>query len=116
MTTNDIPEPGIEAGAGREGSAEIPGPHSASHLRHELHTPINHIIGYSESLLEEANEGQLEPFTADLQKIHTAGKTLLGMINALFDSSQLTLALPHRPCGQRAICPVFVMKTPAQRQ
>ena len=24
------------------------------HLRHELHTPLNHIIGYSEMLLEDA--------------------------------------------------------------
>ncbi|MGH8489078.1 MAG: histidine kinase dimerization/phospho-acceptor domain-containing protein [Gammaproteobacteria bacterium] len=85
MTANDMSEPGLEAGAERDGSAEIPGPHSASHLRHELRTPINHIIGYSELLLEEAKDSQLEPFTGDLQKIHTAGKTLLGMLNALFD-------------------------------
>ena len=62
MTTNDMPEPDRAAKAGREGSAAIPGPHSASHLRHELRTPINHIIGYSELLLEEARDSQLEPF------------------------------------------------------
>lgn len=94
MTTHDIPEPGIEAGAGREGSVGISGPHSASHLHHELRTPINHIIGYSELLLEEAKDSALEPFSGDLQKIHTAGKTLLGMINALFDSPKLTVGSP----------------------
>jgi DNA-binding response OmpR family regulator len=45
-------------------------------------------------LLEEAKDSQLEPFTGDLQKIHTAGKTLLGMINALFDSPTLTAGSP----------------------
>ncbi len=56
-------------------------PHSAT-LRHELRTPLNHIIGYSEMLLDEAKERQLEPFVADLQKIHTAGEKLLTLINA----------------------------------
>ena len=30
-----------------------------SHLRHELHTPLNHIIGYSEMLLESVAEGSI---------------------------------------------------------
>jgi CheY-like chemotaxis protein len=94
MTTNDMPEPDRAAKAGRERGTAIPGPDSVSHLRHELRTPINHIIGYSELLLEEAKDSQLEPFTGDLQKIHTAGKTLLGMINALFDSPTLTAGSP----------------------
>ncbi len=94
MTANDTPEPGIDAGAGPEGGAAIPEPQATSHLRHELRTPINHIIGYSELLLEEARDSQLEPFTGDLQKIHTAAKTLLGMLNALFDSPTLTAASP----------------------
>ncbi|MGH8584290.1 MAG: response regulator [Gammaproteobacteria bacterium] len=102
MTTNDMSEPGLEAGAERDGSAEIPGPDSVSHLRHELRTPINHIIGYSELLLEEAKDSRLEPFTGDLRKIHTAGKTLLGMLNARFDSPTPTAASPSpspQPAG-----------------
>ena len=47
---------------------------------------MNHIIGYSEMLLEEADERGLEAFTADLQKIHKAGKQLLGFINEFFDA------------------------------
>ena len=101
MTANDMPEPGVEAGAGPEGSAAIPGPYSVSYLRHELRTPLNHIIGYSELLLEEARDSQLEPFTGDLQKIHTAAKTLLGMLNALLDSPTLTAASPS-PAPQPA--------------
>ncbi|MGH8471848.1 MAG: sensor histidine kinase, partial [Gammaproteobacteria bacterium] len=90
MTASDLPEPSSEAGAEREESAAIPGPQSASHLRHELRTPINHIIGYSELLLEEAEDSALKPFSRDLQKIHTAGKTLLEMINTLFDARKVT--------------------------
>ncbi len=90
MTASDLPERSSEAGAEREESAAIPGPQSASHLRHELRTPINHIIGYSELLLEEAEDSALKPYSCDLQKIHTAGKTLLEMINTLFDAGKVT--------------------------
>ncbi len=56
-----------------------------AHLRHTLRTPLNHIIGYSELLLEEAKERGLEDMMADLRNIHTAGKELLALINDLFD-------------------------------
>jgi len=58
---------------------------SLANIRHKLRTPLNHIIGYSEMLLEEAGEQQLERFAADLNKIHSAGKQLLHMINDLLD-------------------------------
>ena len=74
-----MPEHGIDAEAGPEGGAAMPDPYSVSPLRHELRTPINHIIGYSELPLAEAEDRQLKPFTSDLKKIHTADKTLLGM-------------------------------------
>ena len=60
---------------------------SLANVRHTLRTPLNHIIGYSEMLLEEADERGLEAFTADLQKIHKAGKQLLGFISDFFDAS-----------------------------
>jgi DNA-binding response OmpR family regulator len=60
-------------------------PLSLANVRHTLRTPLNHIIGYSEMLLEEAGDRGLEAFTADLQKIHKAGKELLGFINDFFD-------------------------------
>jgi DNA-binding response OmpR family regulator len=100
MTTNDMPEPD-RAAAGREGGTAIPRSDSVSHLRHELRTSINHIIGYSELLLEEARDSQLEPLTGDLQKIHTAAKTLFGMLNVLFDPPTLTAASPS-PAPQPA--------------
>jgi DNA-binding response OmpR family regulator len=60
-------------------------PSSLAHMRHTLRTPLNHIIGYSEMLQEEAEERDLQDFVADLQKIQMAGKQLLSMINDLLD-------------------------------
>ncbi len=55
-----------------------------SGLIHDLRTPINQIIGYSEMLMEQAQEQGQDDFVADLQKTHTAGKQLLALINDNF--------------------------------
>jgi serine phosphatase RsbU (regulator of sigma subunit) len=59
---------------------------SFADIRHKLRTPLNHIIGYSEMLLEEAGNRDLADFAADLNKIHMAGKQLLQLINDLHSS------------------------------
>ena len=51
-------------------------------------TPLNAIIGYSEMLQEEAEDGGQEG-VPDLQKIHGAGKHLLGLINDILDLSKI---------------------------
>lgn len=46
------------------------------HLKHELRTPVNHIIGYSELLVETADDVG-DCTIADLAKgIHASGQTL----------------------------------------
>src|SRR5262245_64391654 len=70
---------------------------SLTNIRHTLRTPLNHIIGYSEMLLEEAGDRGLEAFTADLQKIHKAGKQLLGFINEFFETSTIRDQTSFRP-------------------
>lgn len=66
---------------------------STPSLKHELRTPLNHIIGYCEMLIEEAEDaavpasGDLVAMVPDLQRIHGAGRRLLGVINDLFDRS-----------------------------
>ena len=61
-----------------------------ANMSHELRTPLNAIIGYSEMLQEEAAErAQAALFVPDLQKIHTAGKHLLALINDVLDLSKI---------------------------
>jgi DNA-binding response OmpR family regulator len=54
-----------------------------AHIRHELKTPVNAVIGYSELLMEDAEDRGQDGFIPDLHRIHTAGKTLLTLINEL---------------------------------
>ena len=58
-------------------------------MSHELRTPLNAIIGYSEMLQEEAAEVDQKGFIPDLEKIHGAGKHLLGLINDILDLSKI---------------------------
>jgi PAS domain S-box-containing protein len=60
-----------------------------ANMSHELRTPLNAIIGYGEMLQEEAEDVGNEAFAADLQKIHGAGKHLLGLINDILDLSKI---------------------------
>ena len=57
-------------------------------LKHDLRTPLNHIIGYCEMALEDAQDRGHEVFVADLQKIHAAGRRLLTVIDDLFDATR----------------------------
>ena len=61
-----------------------------ANMSHELRTPLNAIIGYSEMLAEEAEDlDDSEAFIADLNKICTAGRHLLDLINNLLDLSKI---------------------------
>ncbi|MCX7067434.1 MAG: ATP-binding protein [Methylococcales bacterium] len=60
-----------------------------ANMSHELRTPMNAIIGYSEMLLEEAEDDGLTDFIPDLSKIRIAGKHLLDIINNILDLSKI---------------------------
>ena len=60
-----------------------------ANMSHELRTPMNAIIGYSEILLEDAEEDGNESAADDLGKIHAASKHLLGLINDVLDLSKV---------------------------
>lgn len=60
-----------------------------ANMSHELRTPLNAIIGYSEILAEEAEDSGREADLADLQKIRSAGKHLLALINDVLDLSKI---------------------------
>jgi putative two-component system response regulator len=52
-------------------------------LRHDLLTPMNHVLGFSEMLLEEASGASVAP----LEQIHQDGKQLVALVMGLFDAS-----------------------------
>ena len=60
-----------------------------ANMSHELRTPLNAIIGYSEMLQEQAEDLQTTALIPDLQKIHSAGKHLLTLINDILDLSKI---------------------------
>jgi len=60
-----------------------------ANMSHELRTPLNAIIGYSEMLLEEAEDSGGTALIPDVRKILTAGKHLLELINAVLDLSKI---------------------------
>jgi signal transduction histidine kinase/ActR/RegA family two-component response regulator len=60
-----------------------------ANMSHELRTPLNAVIGYSEILLEDAQAAGREEQTADLSKIHNAGKHLLALVSDVLDLSKL---------------------------
>ena len=71
------------------GAAHPPG----SSLRHDLRTPVNQIIGYSEMLEEDAQEAGQEKMSADLKRIGQAARSLLPLIDRVPDE----LGAPTKP-------------------
>ncbi len=63
--------------------------HFLASMSHELRTPLNAIIGYSEMLQEEAQDLGAGELTKDLQRIHSAGRHLLGIISDILDLSKI---------------------------
>ena len=60
-----------------------------ANMSHELRTPLNAIIGYSEMMMEDAeDEGAAERFE-DLRKVRRSGRHLLGLINDILDISKI---------------------------
>jgi Amt family ammonium transporter len=60
-----------------------------ANMSHELRTPLNAIIGYSEMLIEEADDDGLETYSEDLSKINSSGEHLLTLINDILDLSKI---------------------------
>src|SRR6267142_2519564 len=54
---------------------------SLSEVRHNMRTPINHILGYGEMLMEDAEDQGREEFLPDLRRILEDGKLALAVIN-----------------------------------
>jgi len=63
--------------------------HFLASMSHELRTPLNAILGYSEMLQEDAAAEGHGNFIPDLQKIESAGRHLLTLINDVLDLSKI---------------------------
>jgi signal transduction histidine kinase/CheY-like chemotaxis protein len=60
-----------------------------ANMSHELRTPLNAILSYSQLVQEELEDTGNSEFAPDLQKIHSAGRHLLDLINEILDLSKI---------------------------
>jgi len=80
-----IGHPGSECGGDVDGAAAPVGeltPVTLRIIKHELRTPINHIIGYSEMLIEDLDSRSDAAALSALQIVFDAGKGMLAAVNA----------------------------------
>ena len=78
-----------------------------ANMSHELRTPLNAIIGYSEMLIEEAEDAGDDAYAPDLRKIHGSGRHLLGLINDILDLSKIEAGRMELYIESFAIQPVL---------
>jgi class 3 adenylate cyclase len=57
-------------------------------LRHNLRTPVNHILGYGEMLVEDAEDAGDEALVSSLRSVQDDGRQLLTLINGTLTPSQ----------------------------
>ncbi len=78
-----------------------------ANMSHELRTPMNAIIGYSEMLIEEAEEIDQPGLIPDLRKIRTSARHLLDLINDILDISKIEAGKMTVFCETFEIAPVI---------
>ncbi len=64
------------------------------HINHDLRTPLNHLIGYSELLAEEAADRSLPTALEPLNQIRRIGKQLIARLTEVFADRNVP---PHIP-------------------
>jgi len=61
-------------------------------MNHQLRTPLNAVIGYSEILLEDADASGEESQIPDLKRINSAGRHLLSLVTDVLDVGKIASA------------------------
>jgi K+-sensing histidine kinase KdpD len=59
-----------------------------SKIRHDLRTPVGHVIGYSEMIEEELEDAGKHDSAHDLQAIQNAGQRILALIDDHFSAGK----------------------------
>jgi DNA-binding response OmpR family regulator len=59
-----------------------------ANLRHDLRTPVGHVIGYAEMIEEDLDDDGLKAHSHDLQAIQNAGQRILGLIDDFFNPAK----------------------------
>ena len=78
-------------------------------LLHDLRSPLNVIIGYSEVLAEDAGIAALPNLISDLDKIRSAGKKLLDILNnnfSAYNSATVTASDQSGPLSDLRSAPI----------
>jgi two-component system sensor histidine kinase/response regulator len=81
-------------------------------LLHDLRSPLNHIIGYSEMLTEEVDAQRREGFATDVEKIRAAGHRMLVIIEENFTSAHEAAPVLHET--ESLMPPDIVAQTAAE--
>ena len=58
-------------------------------MSHELRTPLNSIIGFTELMIDDANDPPGKKRARHLEKVHRNSKNLLALINDILDLSKI---------------------------
>ncbi|MGI4791364.1 MAG: response regulator, partial [Janthinobacterium lividum] len=66
-------------------------------LRHDLRTPIGHVLGYGEMVIDELTASGQVDLIADVEKIRAAGQRLLALVNERLDADSLGLTIESTP-------------------
>ena len=77
-----------------------------NHLRHELHTPLNHIIGYSEMLLESAAEGSTAVLEPRLHELHDYAQQLMRLVDEALGRTRKDSEIDLPRLGSEAAAPI----------
>jgi diguanylate cyclase (GGDEF)-like protein len=66
---------------------KTPNDKTPAYLRHEYRTPVNHIVGYSELLIDESKERHLEGYVPGFRRIQQGGRRLLESVQNAFSET-----------------------------
>jgi signal transduction histidine kinase/ligand-binding sensor domain-containing protein len=84
MQNRELEEARIAADAANHAKSQF-----LANISHELRTPLNAIIGYSEMVQEELQDRGETSLVPDLQRIHSAARHQLTLVNDILDLSKI---------------------------